>query len=311
MNQTNSICLSLSEISIIKALLYSDIFKYPLKKEEIFQRLGVVNNDISSIQDQLNNLVQLKFIHQKDEFYSVNAIEHTERRIKGNIIAEKNFSKAFEIANLISKFPYIKAVFVSGSLSKNFMDEKSDIDFFIITEKNRMWIGRTLLILYKKIILLNNKEHFCLNYFIDTDHLEIPEKNLFTATEIVTVIPAFGKKYCAQFYEHNKWVTEHYPNHPQMDVSEVPDLNPNASSKIENFFSGKLGDWLDGQFMKLTLSFWKKKFKDIANEDFNLAMKTKKHASKHHPNNYQKKVLNQLDEFISDFEEKHNVSLSV
>lgn len=309
MNKTKTMCLSKAESSIIKVLLYSDIFKYPLKADEIQKRLDVSVTDTSEIEELLQKLAQNKLIQQNGEYFSVNAIQFLDRRLKGNLNAKNNFLRAFEIAELISKFPYVQAVFLSGSISKNFMDDKSDIDFFIITDKNRMWISRTLLILYKKIILLNNKEHFCLNYFIDMDHLEIPEQNLFTATEIVTVIPAFGKDCSTQFYNANSWVEKYYPNYPKADISKLNDHKPSFRSKVESFFSGKLGDWLEPKFMNLTLNFWKKKFNKIPKEDFDLAMKTEKHASKHHPNNYQKKVLNQLGDFIADFEKTNDVSL--
>src|SRR5690606_3777846 len=103
---------------------------------------------------------------------------------RGNLMANKFSDIARKKAKLISQFPFVRGVMASGSLSKGYADEKSDIDFFIITIPNRLWIARTLLVLYKRIFLLNSHKFFCVNYFVDEKHLGIEEKNLFTATEL-------------------------------------------------------------------------------------------------------------------------------
>ena len=90
---------------------------------------------------------------------------------------------------------------ISGSLSKGYYDDDGDIDFFIITSPKRLWIARTFLILYKKIFLLNSRKYFCVNYFISSNALEIEEKNIFTATELTTLLPMFGNGSFHKFYE--------------------------------------------------------------------------------------------------------------
>ena len=53
-------------------------------------------------------------------------------------IAATLLARAEKIAKLFYKFPYVRAVGVSGSVSKNFADENADIDYFIITKANRL-----------------------------------------------------------------------------------------------------------------------------------------------------------------------------
>ena len=70
-------------------------------------------------------------------------------------MAKEIMPKALKTSNFIAKFPYIECVSLSGALSKGYYDDDDgDFDFFIITKPNRLWIARTLLILYKKIFLL-------------------------------------------------------------------------------------------------------------------------------------------------------------
>jgi predicted nucleotidyltransferase len=91
------------------------------------------------------------------------------------------------VTHVIKRFPFVRGVFVTGSLSKNSSDSSSDLDFMVITRKGRLWIARTLLMLFKKIFLLNSYKYFCINFLLSEDNLEIEDKNVFTATEVMTV----------------------------------------------------------------------------------------------------------------------------
>ncbi len=132
---------------------------------------------------------------------------------------------------LISRFPFVRAVLASGSLSKGYMDEKSDIDFFIITAPHRLWIARTLLVLYKRLFLGGSHKHFCVNYFVDEDHLEIEEKNLFTATELATVLPLYGAEQYKSLIKTNGWVRDFFPNYIARSTENVSSVNHNRNQK--------------------------------------------------------------------------------
>src|SRR5687767_3468798 len=194
---------------ILRTLLYFDIFNYPLKSEEVFNFLGIPALDKSIVASRLRSLTDQKVIFQFGELFSLkNDKALIERRLKGNKEADKYLILAKKKANFIAKFPFVRAVLASGSLSKGYMDEGSDLDFFIITAPGRLWIARTLLVLYKRVFLANSHKHFCVNYFIDEKHLEIEEKNLFTATELATVIPLYGSQQYENLQGINSWLAE-------------------------------------------------------------------------------------------------------
>src|SRR5688572_20817381 len=208
---------------IIRTLLYYDIFNYPLTSKEIFQFLGTKHQDESSLKTSLQGLCERQIIYRFQNLYGLkNSSSLAERRLKGNNEAEKYLQLAKKKGNFISKFPFVRAVLASGSLSKGYMDENSDLDFFIITEPNRLWIARTLLVMYKRIFLFNSHKYFCVNYFVDEKHLEIEEKNLFTATELATVIPLYGSKQYESLQQENVWLKIFFPNYSQRSTDYVP-----------------------------------------------------------------------------------------
>jgi predicted nucleotidyltransferase len=223
-------------------------------------------------------------------------------------MARNIMPKAIKVSKKIAKFPYVESVCLSGALSKGFYDDDGDFDFFIITKPNRLWIARTLLVLYKKIFLFNSKKYFCVNYFISTDRLEISEQNLFTATEVMTLIPLYGKETFSAFLKANNWAASFYPNKPKTQISTIRDTKKSILSKfLQRIFNGSLGLSTDKMFQKMTLKKWVIKFKHLAKEDFDIAMKSTRHVSKHHPQNYQNKVITRLDERYNEVIKQHNL----
>ncbi len=198
---------------ILATLTYFDMFDYPLRKSEIFIFLGHCD-DFHEYEFGLRDLLNESSIFKIGEFYSLhNDYTLAVRRYKGNEKANSMLRKADRAAFILSCFPFVKGIAVSGSLSKYFADEKTDIDFFIITTANRLWIARTILHIFKKITyLLNMQDLFCMNYFIDEAELGIIEKNIYTATEIATILPLCGCKIFDSFFKVNSWARSFFPN---------------------------------------------------------------------------------------------------
>lgn len=294
-------------MSALKTILYFSLFKYPLTRTEIFQFSS--NTDQKAIDNEIDLLLKKGVIFNFDGFYiDVNNPDRVERRLQGNEMARNIMPKAIKVSRKIAKFPYVKGVCLSGALSKGFYDDDGDFDFFIITKPNRLWIARTLLVLYKKIFLLNSKKYFCVNYFVSTDKLEISEQNLFTATEIATLIPLYGKDTFEKFLEANTWASPYFPNKPSPKTSTIRDTEKNSLSKIiQRIFNGSLGLAIDKFLQKITLRKWVRKFKHLAKEDFNIAMKSTRHVSKHHPQNYQNKVITRLNERYAEVIKQYNL----
>ena len=196
--------------SVLRSLIYYDIFNYPLTANELIKFSSVKLHDIQSINNALDDLTQHLLIFKFGEYYSLkNDPSQIERRKNGNNAATDILPKALKRSKFIHKFPFVRSVNISGSLSKNYFDESTDFDFFIIAEKNRIWLCRLLLTLYKKIFLFNSRKYFCINYYIDTSDLLIPDKNLFSAVEIITLKNQTGEAVYKNFMERNTWVHEY------------------------------------------------------------------------------------------------------
>lgn len=297
--------------SIIKTLAYYDIFDYPLKAEEIYYNLGTNSVSLTEIENEVEQLCKIGITFNKNNFYLLRNNENfISRRLEGNRLAKKKLISAYRMTKLISKFPYVRAVLLSGSISKGYMEKDSDVDYFIITHPNRLWVTRLLLMLFKKVFLLNSRKVFCINYFVDTETLEIEEKNIFTATELATLIPIYGKDLYDELYKNNIWIKKFYPNFPKRDNEILVNKNNLfIQNLIEKTLNNSLGDKLDDFAMNLFEKSNHKKYREYNSNDFQVAFKTSKHESKHHPKFFQKRVLEAFNDKLKSIENNYNVSL--
>lgn len=284
---------------VLKTLRYFNIFHFPLHISEICNFLPI-KIDSQQLQFILNDMVDEGNIYAYDDVYMIeNRPELAMKRVEGTAKASMAMEKAKRAGTIIARFPFVKSVCISGSLSKGYADEKSDIDFFIVTSKRRLWICRTLLHLFKKTTFLYNEQHsYCMNYFIDETHLCLEEKNLFTATELATLIPLYSKDdiYTKLIRANAEWLNDTYPNakYERPIEQEVSTSHfKKVSEFIINIFAPK---YMNLGLMHLTDRIWRFKWqkKNYPMHEYDLAMKTKWYVSKNHPANYQKKVLSKL-----------------
>lgn len=290
------------EQAVLHALFYFELFSWPLTEQEVWH-FARQQTSQADIQAPLSLWVKRGVVFQFGPYYQTkDEPAWAQRRLEYENRADRFMPLARRMAHFIGAFPFVRAVFVSGSLSKHSMPPDGDIDFFIVTAPGRLWLSRTLMVLFKKIVLFNSHKYFCINYFIDTKHLTIAEKNIFTATEIATMLPLYGREGCQDFCVANAWAWAELPNFPPRPLDAVTVQPPKGFKKMaEWLFGGHLGAWLDGQAMRLTLTFWRRKFKHFGPDAFDTSLKSRPYVSKHHPQHYQDKILTAYKKRIEQF----------
>jgi len=305
----------LSEIkkNILATLAYFDLFNYPLTMEEVFLFLPA-KYDQEEFGYNFRSMIIDRLIYKFDKFYTLkNDPFLIERREKGNIKAASLIRIAKKVSNLLIRFPYVRGIAISGSLSKNFADESSDIDLFIITAKNRLWIARSIMHCFKKLTFLVNREHyFCMNYYIDEQELQIREKNIYTAIEIATLMPLYGDTVFEQFYTANAWTRDYLPNKCMWLTTTKPVKNSPLKSFTEMLFNNPTGYAIDNWLMNITAKRWQKKEeqKKLNTHGIIMAMDTGKHYAKPDPKNFQNKLLQRFEHRVSLILERNENSVA-
>jgi hypothetical protein len=293
---------------VLHTMMYFDVFRHPLTLDELHKYCHWKDCSLSDTAAAIEELQEVKVVCNRDGFYFICGGEkYIDLRRERNNRAMLYSAKAVRWSRFISGFPFVRTVCISGSLSKGTMDKDGDIDYFIITEPGRLWVARTFLIFFKKLFLLNSKKYFCVNYFVDTANLAIPDRNLFTATEIVFAKPMRDAADFQRFLTENKWAKIFYPNADFQSAYIPATKNRRIKRTLEKILSGKFGEWLDETFFRITLNRWKKKFPHLKESHFEVDFRSRKHVSKHHPQGFQRIVLAKLEVKRVELQEKHGV----
>jgi hypothetical protein len=144
---------------------------------------------------------------------------------------------------------------------------------------------------------------------VSENQLEIEEKNIFTATELKTLIPLEGSVVFKNFYKKNNWIASFFSNF-EVNLDEVQDAKKLLFTKtIELILLSRFGIFLNATFKSITLKKWNAKFHYLNPKDFEIAMKSSENISKHHPSNFQKKVVDSLNEKIEEVKIKFAIEI--
>ncbi|HET6254001.1 MAG TPA: hypothetical protein VFE32_08000 [Puia sp.] len=281
--------------SILKAIAYFDIFNYPLSIEDILYFLDVESTEYP-VRKELDALIEEGCLFRTGTFYSLRDDPTlADKRNDSRKRADALLPIAKKGARLLFQFPFVRGVFISGSLSKRCAEEKEDVDYLIVTSANRLWIARTLMHLFKKLTYLRGRQHrYCMNYYVDEEALEIREKNIFTATELITLMAASGNGGVIGFFKANEWTTRFYPQYHNKNRESTG--TPRSSwlkRACERILNNRFGDRLDDYFQKITAGRWKRKEDrgDLNLRGHRMSLQCGKHFARPNPGIFQQKVL--------------------
>ena len=128
---------------------------------------------------------------------------------------EKLWKKVHIYKNILSFIPGVSCVCICNSLAMNACHSNSDIDLFIITQRNRLWSVRIFLTSFFALFgqRKTSKKHagkFCLSFFISEtapsfETFAIPQ-DVYLAHWIETLVPIVNKNQSFErFQANNIW----------------------------------------------------------------------------------------------------------
>ncbi len=274
-------------MKLLHTFLYFAIFKYPLTKEEA---LKFSQYKTASVIESLELLVKKKKIFKIGEYYLPKEDPSwVTRRQKGSALAKKKMFKAKRMSKILNAFPLVRSVMISGSLSKGYMDEESDIDFFVIMKPGNIAISKFLIGSFRRLFARNS---LCVNFLIDYNHLSIESRNLYTAMEIVTLIPLSGGNLYNDFIKENlDWVYEYLPN---ISIEKSDVANPKQTrikNLLEYILSLPIANWLNNRLLRIYLKTQSSGSSVREESHKNGELVIHKGVFKGHRNLFQKKIL--------------------
>jgi hypothetical protein len=131
--------------------------------------------------------------------------------------------------------PFVRMIAFSGSTAHRNMTTTADVDLFLITEDGKLWATYLVAMVWAKMKGL--RKTLCMNYMISDAALPLFEHDAFTAQQIASLKPIYGKKTYDRFIAANPFVARWFPNFdPALHreaYQEIPESN--LKTRLEAF----------------------------------------------------------------------------
>jgi len=228
---------------ILKTLVYSDIFDFPLNKKELWQYLIGADEKIKkeAFTDQLQRAND-KIGYSNGWYFLKGRADIVKKRLKREKISREKIYIAKKIVAVLSVIPTICLIGISGSVAMKNAETGEDIDFFIITRKNTLWFTRFFSLFILQLLGMRRKRKethvvnkICINMLLDENQLLLPKErhDLYTAHEVVQMMPLLVRNDMhKKFLSTNSWVKKFLPNttkqiieknqHPYYSIVALP-----------------------------------------------------------------------------------------
>jgi glycosyltransferase involved in cell wall biosynthesis len=125
------------------------------------------------------------------------------------------------ILDTLASLPFVRMLAFSGGTAHQNPGRKPDIDLFVITAPERLYLAYSLIFLFTKVT--RTRAVVCPNYLIDESELAIVyHPDLFTAHQVMSARPICGSATYQAFFEANeRWVRRFYPASAARAMGEV------------------------------------------------------------------------------------------
>ncbi len=276
-------------------VLYFDVFAHPLTVGELERLVAPGRPDVISIVCEGLEAEGLLICEGRFRFRP--GAEATVRRRAGRAArAERLWPQARRAAAMLSRHPFVRGVLVTGSLSKNSVATDADVDFLLLVEPGRVWTLKTMLQALRRALPRSARELLCTNYLLDTAHLAIDDRNLFTAVELATAVPLAGREACVAFLRANAWASRYVPG-LGWSITRAANLAPGSVGAP--VAESRLGPLLslagvEGRAMTLWSSYWNRKYSWLGRGVRAQRFKRRAEISTNHLHDFQGYVLREV-----------------
>ncbi|MBI3103592.1 hypothetical protein HYZ05_01500 [Candidatus Daviesbacteria bacterium] len=266
---------------ILKTLIYADIFDYPLTIFEIHKWLIGRKATLRQVEKALRKLNQesrqrqgspkAARIKNQGEYYFLSTKDGlVAKRKQREKQSEKYLRKARILTQILKLVPWIKLVGISGGLAMDNAGKSDDIDLFIITSNNRLWISRFLAVgildfmgVRRKVGINGRKiaGKLCINTLLEEDRLGQRNKDIYLAHEVLQMKVLWQRDgVYSKYLLDNEWAFKFLPNWiAQEKVSNEGKVSNVSKVKTKKTFDTfRLGAFLEKIAKKFQLWYMQK-----------------------------------------------------
>lgn len=224
-------------------------------------------------------------------------------------IEKKLWKKAFFYVGILQVVPFVKMISVCNNLAFSAVDEKSDIDLFVIAKTGRLFLVRTFVTAIFQILAVRRhgmkiSGRFCLSFFVDESAVNLEKialkKDIYLAYWCRSMVPLIDDEFSDSFIRKNSWANDYFEENLVLDTSRI--LKIGKTKRLLNrifswIFNGKFGDFCEQKLMNWQLKRAKEKSLSASGE---ASLIINEHMLKFHNVDRRKKYASLWDEKFKD-----------
>jgi len=211
--------------SLLSTVAFFDLADFPLALFEVYKWLWQPDRHYTLIEVDraLHDAVVTKTLARVDGFYCLPGRERiVQTRLARYQIAEKKFNVALRAARVLRVVPFVRCIAVCNTVGYSNARTASDIDFFIIGRRGRLWLVRLLVTALASLVGYRRHgrkitDRVCLSFYVADDALDLSTIALtpfdpYLVYWHLTLTPVYARSDTYdQFCRANQWVYNFLP----------------------------------------------------------------------------------------------------
>lgn len=255
--------------AIQATLAYFDLFDFPLTKEEIFRYLWQAPPvGYADFVEALAGARE-RWESQFGFFFLPGRQATVEARRRSAVESDQKLRRARILVRLVASVPFVRAIFLSGSVAAQTASRRSDLDWFIITAPGRVWSARffvnlVLRLFGQRVYASKKSNRVCLCFFVDAEHFDLsplqsaPPPDIHFAYWLHHMLPLYDPdNYFVKFISANRWTGILLPNYhaltPMVRSSGAAARRSVWKTLWETMWRGAYGELVENQLKAVQL----------------------------------------------------------
>jgi len=262
--------------ALLQTITFFDIFDFALTRHMLCDYALYKKWDINDLQNVIDNEEFLVSVHDyvflRGRAHIIKIGEEKDAR------AKRLIKKAEKYVKYMQMLPFVRMVGICNSLAFYDAEAGSDIDLFIIAEKNRLFLARTFSLILTTFLGIRRhgekiKGRFCLSFLISRDQMNLGylqiKNDIYFKFWIRLMQPLIGIETYREFIVENKWIKEDF----DYEINQHKHLLQKSTklSKLQKILEwplkGKFGNMIEYILRKWQISRAEAKANKLKNRD--------------------------------------------
>lgn len=250
---------------MVKTVAFFDVLGYVLTIQELSERLLGFDASATEVESCVRTSARVQVLVRDEAEYVFlpRGVDLVDRRVRYNTTDSQLWERVQRYGWVFQCVPFLRGGYICNRLAITQGTPGSDIDIFVVAQEGRMFLVRTLLMMWFQ--LLGVRRHgrkisgrFCLSFFVDTagadlNPLLLPSEDVYFAYWLLLLHPV---THGFDIYEANPWLRGYFSKRLLRERSGISHRYPVnfVGYLFRRLFEGRLGS-----FVEKKLSVWQLK----------------------------------------------------